>query len=272
MNQRIFYAVSGRLSLRRPQSESLQKLMQALAAMPVFTPEAERQTACAALLKPEVQQAIAAQVAQRFTPAQGAVPDDFWSIYSAIANTQGGVVLLGVREKNGLFDVAGIQNVAKLRKALFDCLNNRQKLSVNLLTDSSVPEIELEGKTILAIEIPRATRKLAADLKVPFILKDGFRQDDTPLHRALREALINALVHSDYSDRASVLVIKRPSRFVFRNPGGLRVPAAQALQGGESDCRNRTLHQMFLMIGLGERAGSGLPKIRRNYSPPTNEK
>lgn len=57
---------------------------------PVFTSEAERQTACAvleviqeyekrpyevsgsaALLKPEVQQAIAAQVAQRLTPAQG---------------------------------------------------------------------------------------------------------------------------------------------------------------------------------------------------------
>lgn len=34
------------------------------------------------------------------------------------------------------------------------------------------------------------------------------------------------------------------------------------MQGGESDCRNRTLHQLFLMLGLGERAGSGLFKIR----------
>ena len=33
----------------------------------------------------------------------------------------------------------------------------------------------------------------------------------------------------------------------------------------ESDCRNRTLHQMFLMINLGERAGSGLPKIRQGW-------
>jgi ATP-dependent DNA helicase RecG len=54
-------------------------------------------------------------------------------------------------------------------------------------------------------------------------------------------------------------------RFCLHNPGLLRVPATLALQGGESDCRNRTLQQMFLMIGLGERAGSGLTKIQRGW-------
>ncbi len=87
----------------------------------------------------------------------------------------------------------------------------------------------------------------------------------TLLHQALREALVNTLVHADYSDRASVRVIKRPSGFEFRNPGALRVTVAQALQGGESDCRNRTLQQMFLMINLGERAGSGLPRILTSW-------
>jgi len=107
--------------------------------------------------------------------------------------------------------------------------------------------------------------KLVADLKGPFVLKGNFRQDDTPLHRALREALVNALVHADYAGRASILVIKDPAGFVFRNPGMMRVPPEQALRGGESDCRNRTLHQIFLMINLGERAGSGLPKIRQGW-------
>ena len=75
------------------------------------------------------------------------------------------------------------------------------------------------------------------------------------------------LVHADTSDRASIRIQKRPDGFVFRNPGTLRVPAAHALQGGESDCRNRTLHQLFLQLGLGERAGSGLPKIRAAWEP-----
>ena len=37
----------------------------------------------------------------------------------------------------------------------------------------------------------RVYRKLTADLKVPFALKEGQRQDDTPVHEALREALVN---------------------------------------------------------------------------------
>ncbi|MBF0433593.1 MAG: hypothetical protein HQK83_20105 [Fibrobacteria bacterium] len=45
--------------------------------------------------------------------------------------------------------------------------------------------------------------------------------------------------------------------FYFRNPGMMRVPAEIALEGGESDCRNQTLHKLFLLLGLGERAGSG---------------
>ena len=84
---------------------------------------------------------------------------------------------------------------------------------------------------------------------------------------------MNTLVHADYTGRVSVLVVKRPDMFGFRNPGGLRLPIEQVVRGGESDCRNRILHQMFLMIGLGERAGSGIPKIysgwrSQHWRPP----
>jgi predicted HTH transcriptional regulator len=75
----------------------------------------------------------------------------------------------------------------------------------------------------------KVIRKLTADLKVPFHLQGDKRVDDTPIHQALREALVNTLVHADYSDRASVRVIKRPSGFEFRNPGALHVPVAQSL-------------------------------------------
>lgn len=90
--------------------------------------------------------------------------------------------------------------------------------------------------------------------------------DDTPVHEAIREALANTLVHADYSDRASVLVVKRPDMFGFRNPGLMRIPPAIAIQGGESDCRNRTLHKMLRLVGVGEQAGSGIPKIYRGWA------
>ena len=104
--------------------------------------------------------------------------------------------------------------------------------------------------------------KLVRDLKVPFRMEGGHhRVDETPVHEAVREALVNTLIHGDYSVSVGVLVQKRPDGFLFRNPGNLRVSLDQALDGGLSDCRNRSLQKMFQMIGEGEQAGSGLPKI-----------
>lgn len=111
----------------------------------------------------------------------------------------------------------------------------------------------------------KVIRRLTSDLKVPFVLDGDRRIEDTVVHIALREALINTLVHADYSLRASVLIVKRPDMFGFRNPGLMRVPKEIAIQGGESDCRNRLTHQMFRLIGLGEQAGSGIPKIYEGW-------
>lgn len=111
----------------------------------------------------------------------------------------------------------------------------------------------------------RVYQKLTADLKVPFQLQEGQRIDDTPVHEALREALVNTLIHADYSGRVSVLVVKRPDMFGFRNPGRMRIPPEVAVLGSNSDCRNRRLQTMFQLVGYGDHAGSGLPKIYRNW-------
>ena len=363
---------------------------------------------------------------------KGQLPADFWPTYSAFANTRGGTILLGIKEKQGRFSLHGVDEPKRIITDLFNMVNNPNKVSTNLLTDHHVQVITIADKNLIQIDIPAASRqqkpvylngnplkgntfrrlhdgdrpcddetvkrilaeqmedsrdtrilpgftlsdldseslhayrntlashrpehpwtsmgdhdflqalsgyrhdrqtgdegltlagllmfgqwpaiqegvpnyfvdyqeqpedktsetrwldrvvpdgtwsgnlfdffrkvshKLVADLKVPFVLKGNFRQDDTLQHRALREALVNTLVHADHTGRASILVIKDPKGFRFRNPGLLRVPVEQALRGGESDCRNQTLQQMFLMINLGERAGSGLPKIRQAWEP-----
>jgi hypothetical protein len=109
-------------------------------------------------------------------------------------------------------------------------------------------------------------RKLTAELKVPFRLEDSFKRvDESYVHEALREALVNALIHADYTGTISILVIKRSDGFVFRNPGGLRLPIPVILAGGTSDCRNRGLQKMFQLVGAGEQAGSGFPKILRAW-------
>ena len=109
----------------------------------------------------------------------------------------------------------------------------------------------------------RVYPKLTEGLKVPFQMQlPGMtRRDETPVHEALREALVNALIHADYSGTTGIRVFKKADSFEFINPGGLRLPLDQIWKGGTSDCRNPSVQKMFQMIGAGEKAGSGIPKI-----------
>ena len=97
---------------------------------------------------------------------------------------------------------------------------------------------------------------------MPFKLEGTDRIDDTPLHKALREALANALIHADYYDRRSLVIQKWPDKIRIANPGAFRINVQEALVGGVSDPRNESLIKMFNLINVGERAGSGLPSIR----------
>ncbi|WP_086981768.1 RNA-binding domain-containing protein [Vibrio aphrogenes] len=107
-------------------------------------------------------------------------------------------------------------------------------------------------------------RKLTADLKVPFNLVGDKRIDRTPAHEAIREALVNTIAHADFNAEGNILIEKHPDFIGFRNPGLMRVPVKEAIAGGNSQCRNPAIHQMFLNIGLSEKAGSGIPNIYRN--------
>lgn len=103
--------------------------------------------------------------------------------------------------------------------------------------------------------------KLTKDIKVPFKLENLERQDDTLVHKAIREAFINALIHADYSIQGEIKVIRRLDRYEFYNLGNLKINKEIIFKGGISMSRNPKLQLMFRMIGLGENAGSGFPVI-----------
>jgi len=107
----------------------------------------------------------------------------------------------------------------------------------------------------------RVNNKLSKDIKVPFKLDGIIRVDDTPVHKAVREALINCLVNADYYQPRGVVVKKEADVITLENPGSIRTGKQQMLRGGISDPRNATLLKMFNLIGYGERAGSGVPDI-----------
>ena len=107
----------------------------------------------------------------------------------------------------------------------------------------------------------RVYSKIIKDIKVPFKMVGGERVDDTPVHKALREALANCLINADYHGLRGVVIRKEPDNLVLANPGYVRTGKKQMRLGGESDPRNKALMKMFNLINIGERAGSGVPNI-----------
>lgn len=107
----------------------------------------------------------------------------------------------------------------------------------------------------------RVYNKIAQDIKVPFKLEGGDRIDDTPVHKALREALANCLINADYYGRQGLVIVKRKDSITLSNPGGFRIDVEAAVSGGVSDPRNSALIKMFNLVDIGERAGSGIPNI-----------
>ena len=365
-----------------------------------------------------------------FKKAKNSVPKDLWETYSAMANTNGGTIVLGVEERLGeaeRFCVSGINSVEKVLKDFWDTINGN-KVNKNILMDRDVEIIDIDSKKVIRIEVPRANysdkpiflngnpyngtykrnyegdykcsvsevnsmirdssddnydsvlvenydindldmetvhryrnmfssrnlhhiwiklsdeeflmqlgaiardrntqkvwvtvagllmfgkglsirekfpylnldylnmidsdtdfrygdrvtidgnwennlfnfymkviNKLVEGLPIPFRLEGIVRVDDTPVNRALREALVNTLIHGNYSIDGTIKVMRFRNRFEFHNPGNLRIPVSDVYSGGISKCRNKNLQKMFRLIGFGENIGSGFPKILKAW-------
>lgn len=106
----------------------------------------------------------------------------------------------------------------------------------------------------------RVYPRLVEGLDVPFKLDpQATRIAETHVHEALREALVNTLIHADHQSSRPITVIKRQDAFVFFNPGRLRIPREALYQGGVSDPRNPNgvrLRQ-FVETGWLEKSGHG---------------
>lgn len=110
----------------------------------------------------------------------------------------------------------------------------------------------------------RAYNKLIQDIKTPFQLDGIQRQDESLVHKAIREALVNSIIHASYRESGGVVAKKAKDYFEFANPGDLLI-AKNELGKGITQCRNPSLQKMFQMIGFAEKAGSGISTINQGW-------
>ena len=92
-----------------------------------------------------------------FKSCKNRLSKDFCPTYSAFANTFGGTVIIGVDDETR--EPLGIDNPDKIIKELWDLLNDSRKVNVNLLSPKDIRTIDVEGKALIQVDIPRAERR-----------------------------------------------------------------------------------------------------------------
>ncbi len=137
-----------------------------------------------------------------FKKCDSELPKSFWETYSAFCNTAGGIVVLGVTEKNGANTVSGVKNSQKIITNLWNQLSNKNKVNYNGLSDSDiklylVPQLDAEIIIIKIDEAPLDQKPvfLKGDIRDTYIRKgDGdYKATNTQIKAMLR----NASTHSD---------------------------------------------------------------------------
>ncbi len=84
---------------------------------------------------------------------------------------------------------------------------------------------------------------------------------------AIREALLNAIIHRDYGYYSSILISIFDDRIEIVTLGGLPAGFTQAeMMLGISVLRNKNLANIFYHLRLIEAYGTGIPKIMESYN------
>lgn len=104
--------------------------------------------------------------------------------------------------------------------------------------------------------------RLKAKVDVEFTLtNEGFGQELSPGLTAIREALVNMLMHADHFSMAKSRIRIFDDYIEFYNPGGLPKPFEEIKSKDLSLPRNPIIAKLFRMVRLAENAGYGFDKL-----------
>lgn len=185
------------------------------------------------------------------------------------------------REKQGEVNIAGLLLFGKsiAQRATFPMLRvDYIRVPGNQWVenpDDRFTTIDMRGPLLLILY--RLIDAINADLPKGFLLPDDDIQAESPglPLKALREAIVNALMHRSYREHRPTQVIRYNNRIEIINPG-FSLKSEDKLGQPGSETRNPFIAAVFHDTNLAETKGSGIRAMRRlmqaaHLVPPTFE-
>ena len=90
--------------------------------------------------------------------ALGGLPESIWETYSAFANANGGVILLGVEElEDKSLHALDLLDPQWLIDDFCAIVNDPLRVSANILSDDDIQIHDIDGRHIISIFVPKAS-------------------------------------------------------------------------------------------------------------------
>ena len=90
--------------------------------------------------------------------ALGGLPESIWETYSAFANAEGGIILLGVEElQDKSLHALDLLDPQWIIDDFLSILNDPRRVSVNILKEEDIRVHEVDGNHIISITVPQAS-------------------------------------------------------------------------------------------------------------------
>lgn len=142
-----------------------------------------------------------------FKRARKAIPDNFWETYSAFANTDGGVVVLGVDEPEPRkYVVEGVDDAKKIVVDFWNTVHG-DKVSASLCFESDVSIVQFKGKYLVVVTVPRAAREDRPVCVGTDVFKGSFRRNADGDYACSREA-VKAMLRDQCIETADAMAVE----------------------------------------------------------------